>query len=109
MSQPEPKLLSFPKGTRQPQRRPRDPRIDAFRGLALVMIFIDHMPGNPYEHYTLRNWGFSDAAEAFFDSVCVATSAAAPRRAAPPCERPPAARRLRHVSVTPSPRKKLLL
>lgn len=66
MSQPDPKLLTFPKGTRQPQRRPRDPRIDAFRGLALVMIFIDHMPGNPYEHYTLRNWGFSDAAEAFF-------------------------------------------
>jgi hypothetical protein len=47
-------------------RRPRDPRIDAFRGLALVMIFIDHVPGNPYEHWTLRNWGFSDAAEGFF-------------------------------------------
>lgn len=47
-------------------RRPRDPRIDAFRGLALAMIFIDHVPGNPYEQWTLRNWGFSDAAEAFF-------------------------------------------
>ncbi|WP_418594296.1 OpgC family protein [Ponticoccus sp. (in: a-proteobacteria)] len=47
-------------------RRPRDPRIDAFRGLALAMIFIDHVPGNPYEAWTLRNWGFSDAAEAFF-------------------------------------------
>lgn len=30
------------------------------------MIFIDHVPGNPYENWTLRNWGFSDAAEAFF-------------------------------------------
>ncbi|SFD09379.1 OpgC family protein [Salipiger profundus] len=47
-------------------RSARDPRIDAFRGAALVTIFIDHVPGNPYEHLTLRNWGFSDAAEAFF-------------------------------------------
>lgn len=47
-------------------RRPRDPRIDAFRGLALVMIFINHVPGNPYESFTSRNFGFSDAAESFF-------------------------------------------
>ncbi|WP_232295693.1 OpgC family protein [Pseudorhodobacter aquimaris] len=46
--------------------RSRDPRIDAFRGLALIMIFIDHVPGNPYERFTIRNIGFSDAAEAFF-------------------------------------------
>ena len=44
----------------------RDARIDAFRGLALAMILIDHMPRNPYEHITMRNFGFSDAAEAFF-------------------------------------------
>lgn len=49
-----------------PVKRPRDPRIDAFRGLALAMIFVDHVPGNPYEELTLRNFGFSDAAEAFF-------------------------------------------
>ena len=47
-------------------RRPRDPRIDFFRGLLLVMIFVDHVPGNWYENLTLRNWGFSDAAESFF-------------------------------------------
>ncbi|TCM85197.1 OpgC family protein [Rhodovulum steppense] len=47
-------------------KRPRDPRIDAFRGLALVMIFINHAPRNPYEQFTSRNFGFSDAAEAFF-------------------------------------------
>ncbi|MFD0979564.1 OpgC family protein [Tropicimonas aquimaris] len=47
-------------------RRWRDTRIDAFRGVALVMIFINHMPGNPYEKYTIGNWGFSDAAEGFF-------------------------------------------
>lgn len=49
-----------------PVRRPRDPRIDVFRGLLLVMIFIDHVPGNWYENLTLRNLGFSDAAESFF-------------------------------------------
>lgn len=46
--------------------RPRDPRIDAFRGLALIMIVINHMPGNPWEVLTIRTIGFSDAAEAFF-------------------------------------------
>jgi hypothetical protein len=46
--------------------RARDARIDAFRGLALIMILIDHMPGNPWEALTVRNIGFSDAAEAFF-------------------------------------------
>lgn len=50
----------------RPLQRPRDPRIDAFRGLLLVMIFIDHVPGNWYENLTLRNLGFSDAAESFF-------------------------------------------
>lgn len=51
----------------QPAAMPsgRDPRIDVLRGLALVMIFINHVPGNAFEHYTNRNWGFSDAAEAF--------------------------------------------
>ena len=45
--------------------RGRDARLDMFRGLALVMIFIDHVPGTIYETFTLRNFGFSDAAEAF--------------------------------------------
>lgn len=65
MPQPDSTLVAFPKSP-PPARRPRDPRIDAFRGLALVMIFIDHVPGNPYEGWTIRNWGFSDAAEGFF-------------------------------------------
>ncbi|NGP16627.1 OpgC family protein [Devosia aurantiaca] len=43
----------------------RDPRLDMFRGIALVMIFINHVPGTIYENYTNRNFGFSDAAEAF--------------------------------------------
>lgn len=43
----------------------RDLRLDMFRGLALVMIFINHVPGTIYENITNRNFGFSDAAEAF--------------------------------------------
>jgi hypothetical protein len=43
----------------------RDVRLDVFRGLALVFIFIDHVPGNWLEHATLRNFGFADAAELF--------------------------------------------
>ncbi|MGL5448108.1 MAG: OpgC family protein [Rhabdaerophilum sp.] len=43
----------------------RDARIDVFRGIALVMIFINHMPATPWSALTLRSWGFSDSAEVF--------------------------------------------
>jgi hypothetical protein len=43
----------------------RDHRIDFFRGLALIFIFWDHVPQNPLAQFTVRNVGFSDAAEIF--------------------------------------------
>jgi hypothetical protein len=43
----------------------RDPRLDVFRGICLVMIFLNHVPGTVFEDYTSRNFGFSDAAEGF--------------------------------------------
>lgn len=43
----------------------RDHRIDFFRGLALIFIFWDHIPQNPLAQLTVRNFGFSDAAEIF--------------------------------------------
>ena len=43
----------------------RDQRIDLLRGIALVMIFINHIPGTIWENVTSRNFGFSDAAEGF--------------------------------------------
>ena len=43
----------------------RDFRVDLFRGLALWLIFIDHSPENGLSHFTLKNLGFSDAAEIF--------------------------------------------
>lgn len=45
--------------------RKRDPRVDVLRGLALLMIFIDHIPRNAPASFTLHNFGFSDAAEIF--------------------------------------------
>ncbi len=48
-----------------PAAASRDLRLDVFRGLALITIFINHVPGNLFEHLTSRNFGFSDAAEAF--------------------------------------------
>lgn len=44
---------------------PRDLRIDFFRGLALAMIFANHVPGNPLSAFTQRNWGLSDSADVF--------------------------------------------
>lgn len=43
----------------------RELRLDLFRGLALWLIFIDHLPPNILTWFTIRNYGFSDAAEIF--------------------------------------------
>ena len=39
--------------------------IDFWRGFALVNIFVNHVPGNVYALWTLRNFAISDAAELF--------------------------------------------
>ena len=43
----------------------RDLRLDLFRGLALWLIFLDHIPSNMVSWITIRNYGFSDATEIF--------------------------------------------
>jgi len=43
----------------------RDVRLDFFRGVGLWMIFLDHIPHDVVSWLTLRNYGFSDAAEFF--------------------------------------------
>ena len=43
----------------------RDLRLDFFRGVALICIFIDHIPENYLNYVTLSAVGFSDAAEVF--------------------------------------------
>ena len=40
-------------------------RIDVIRGLALLIIFINHMPGNVIAAWMPHNFGFSDGADAF--------------------------------------------
>ncbi len=45
--------------------RERELRLDLFRGMALWLIFIDHLPTNILTWLTIRNYGFSDATEIF--------------------------------------------
>jgi hypothetical protein len=68
-------LLATPKQVARPNsavrpaprkpRNERDLRLDFWRGVALFVIFIDHVPGNPLGSWTLRNFAFCDAAEVF--------------------------------------------
>ena len=39
--------------------------VDFARGLVLVAMTVDHLPGNVLEHFTPRNFALSDSAEAF--------------------------------------------
>ncbi|MDH3673525.1 MAG: OpgC domain-containing protein [Gammaproteobacteria bacterium] len=43
----------------------RDPRLDFFRGLAMLIIFIAHVPTNKWIWYIPARFGFSDATEMF--------------------------------------------
>jgi hypothetical protein len=51
-------------GSAVPSRQ-RDLRLDFFRGLALIFIFIDHIPENVLSYFTLQAFQFYDAAEVF--------------------------------------------
>ncbi len=42
-----------------------DTRLDVFRALALLTIYVNHVPGTWAESFTHKNFGFSDSAEAF--------------------------------------------
>jgi hypothetical protein len=43
----------------------RDLRLDFFRGISLLFIFVDHIPDNSVSYLTLANFVFNDAAEIF--------------------------------------------
>ena len=43
----------------------RDLRLDFFRGLSLILIFVDHIPQNILGYFTLQSVQFFDAAEVF--------------------------------------------
>jgi len=43
----------------------RDPRLDFFRGMAMIIILFAHTPGNFFTSWIPARWGFSDATEMF--------------------------------------------
>ncbi|MEL7429240.1 MAG: OpgC domain-containing protein [Pseudomonadota bacterium] len=55
-----PANLELPKTAKR-----RDPRLDFFRGIAMFIIFMAHMPGNWFTLYIPARFGFSDATEIF--------------------------------------------
>jgi len=60
-----PRAPAGPAETPHPAKPLRDARVDVLRGLALLTIFVDHIPRNAPALFTLHNFGFSDAAEIF--------------------------------------------
>jgi hypothetical protein len=63
-------LIRVGKEDRQEMHAPvvstgRDLRLDLFRGIALWLIYLDHIPSNVVSWITIRNYGFSDATEIF--------------------------------------------
>jgi hypothetical protein len=46
-------------------KRKRIPEIDFWRGFALIVVLVDHVPWNGLDLLTPQNFGFSDAAETF--------------------------------------------
>jgi hypothetical protein len=60
-----PAKAAFAPGIAFPAGAERELRLDLFRGLALWLIFIDHLPPNLLTWFTIRNYGFSDATEIF--------------------------------------------
>ena len=59
------RLMLFGKGAREAALPGRDLRIDAIRGLILLIIFVKHMPGNVVSAWMPHNYGYSDAADIF--------------------------------------------
>ena len=51
--------------TSHPTTTVRDPRLDFFRGIAMFIIFIAHMPWSPFTLWIPARYGFSDATEIF--------------------------------------------
>lgn len=48
-----------------PAKRPRDERLDVFRGLTMLIIFVAHLPENSWNAWIPARFGFSSGAELF--------------------------------------------
>src|ERR1700751_3835773 len=62
---PQPALVTVSRPAVSRPAVERELRIDLFRGLALWLIYIDHVSPDVLIWFTIRNYGFSDAAEIF--------------------------------------------
>lgn len=54
-----------PESSGKPSKRLRDPRLDVFRGIGMLIILIAHIPGNHWTLWIPARFGFSDATEMF--------------------------------------------
>ena len=57
-------------------KRPRDPRLDVFRGVGMLIILVAHIPGNAWADWIPARFGFSDATEIFVFCSGVASALA---------------------------------
>jgi hypothetical protein len=57
--------MDMPEIKVNPVEVPRDFRLDLYRGFALWLIFLAHLPGTIFNKITPWNYGFSDPAEVF--------------------------------------------
>lgn len=64
LAEPQPATPALPLPGPQP-KPPRDQRLDAFRGLGMLIIFMAHAPGNPWNNWIPARFGFSSATELF--------------------------------------------
>src|SRR3546814_19072946 len=65
--QPEDQSMAIP-ARAAPRSRPpgvRDPRLDFFRGVAMLIIFVAHVPDNPWAGFIPARVAWSDATEMF--------------------------------------------
>ena len=49
----------------KPAKRPRDERLDFFRGVTMLIIFVAHLPENSWNAWIPARFGFSSGAELF--------------------------------------------
>lgn len=49
----------------KPAKRPRDMRLDFFRGITMLIIFVAHLPENSWNAWIPARFGFSSGAELF--------------------------------------------
>ena len=55
----------MPGASEKTRARPRDPRLDFFRGLGMIFILIAHIPWSSWTEWLPARFGFSDSADMF--------------------------------------------